>query len=94
MIDNQRLHLWIINDRRCRATALVHDDDILWLLRFHRRSLHFIVDVGAFADEVDIDERFFQPKCRERPVDNDASIEAVGIFIGDYQGLLFCCSAR
>ena len=94
MIDDQRLRLRIINDGWSRTTALVDNDNRFRPLRFHRRSLLFVMDISALADKVDIDERFLQPESRERAVDDNASVEAIGVLVRDDQGLFFCRRAR
>lgn len=54
VVDDERADIGIRNEWRALATALVKDEDVGWVMGFHESALRRIVDVGAFAQYVNV----------------------------------------
>jgi hypothetical protein len=54
VVDDERADIGIRNEWRALATALVKDEDVGWVIGFHESALRRIVDVGAFAQYVNV----------------------------------------
>ena len=62
VVDDERACIRIGNEWRALAAALVKDEDVGWIIRFHGSALRRAVDVGAFAQYMDVDQIFSKTK--------------------------------
>lgn len=62
VVDDQRADVGIRNKWRALAAALIKDEDVGRMVGFHGSALRRAVDVGAFAQYMDVDQIFSKTK--------------------------------
>lgn len=62
VVNDERANIGIRNQWRALAAALIEDEDIGRMIGFHESALRRTVDVGAFAQYVDVDQIFSKAK--------------------------------
>ena len=64
VIDDQRLRVLVIHDRRPTPAALVHYDHELGIFCLHGSPLFLVMDVGSFLHEMDVNQGWCKPQSR------------------------------
>ena len=62
VVDNERADIGVRDEWRALAAALIEDEDIGRIISFHENALRRAVDVGAFAQYMDVDHIFSKTK--------------------------------